>query len=126
MRIAVFLAAGMALAACQGGDAPIPPAYEAKVEEARTSLEENWEGLPRPNFAFVRIRCRMDGGLLVTFVERGGRHDGMFSVAMQGPEAIDGWGGWAGGFGIPDVDADGEIRHFFSESPEAACPPVPA
>ena len=124
MRTAALLAI-LLLAGCQGGDAPIPVGYETKVEDARTSLEGNWAGLPRPIFAYVRVRCRMDGGLLIVFIERGGRHDGTFSVAMQGPGAVDGSYAWAGGFGIPDVDADPETAFFFSESPEAACPPAP-
>ena len=124
MRTAALFAILSLLVGCQGGDAPIPVGYETKVADARTSLENNWEGLPRPNFAFVRVRCRMDRGMLIVFIERGGRHDGTFSVAMQGPGAVDGSNAWAGGFGIPDVDADPETA-FFSDSPEAACPIAP-
>lgn len=118
-------AAIAALVAC-AGDAPIPDAYSAKVQGARASLEQHWDGLPQPIFRFVAIRCRVDGGILVVFEERGGRHSGASAFAMQGPGAQDGPWAWAGGFGIRDIDADSEIRFFFSESPEAPCPPEPA
>ena len=122
----VALASTLAAVAACAGDAPIPAAYEAKVEGARASLEQNWDGLPQPIFRFLSIRCRADGGILVVFEERGGRHSGASAVAMQGPRAADGPGSWAGGFGLRDIDADSEIRAFFVESPEAACPPEPA
>lgn len=122
--VALLLALASTVVACSG-EAPVPEPYRAKVEGARASLELNWDGLPRPVFAFAGIRCRVDGGLLVVFHERGGRHSGASAVAMQGPRAADDAWAWAGGYGIRDVSADPEVRFFFSESPEAPCPPAP-
>ena len=118
------LAASIMIAACSSGEALIPPGYEDKVNHARASLEGNWEGLFKPAFLFVAVRCRADGALLVVFQQRGGggRHTGDYAVAMQGPGAADGSGGWSGGYGVPDVDADGETQFFFEESPERSCP----
>ena len=125
MRIAGLLATVLALGACSAGFvAPIPPAYAERIESARQSLEQHWDGIPRPTFAFVGLRCRADGGLLVIFAQLGGRDDGAFAYAMQGPDSM--FDSWGGGFGQRDLEADPEIDHFFSTAPEVACPPEPA
>lgn len=125
MRIAGIHAIVLTLGACSSQFvAPIPPAYAERVESARQSLELHWEGLPRPRFAYVGLRCRADGGLLVIFAQLGSREDGSFAYAMQGPNAM--FDSWGGGFGQRDLDDDPEIDHFFSEAPEVACPPEPA
>lgn len=123
-RIALTLLVSASIQGC-AGDAPVPAAYRAKVDGARASLEGNWDGLPVPIFRFASITCRADGGILVVFEERGGRHSGAFAFAMQGPGAGDGPGAWAGGYGVTDLATEVEIRFFFDESPEAPCPPRP-
>jgi hypothetical protein len=124
VRIAIALAA-LAVAACSSQFvAPVPPAYAERVESARQSLEENWDGPPRPTFAFVGLRCRADGGLLVTFAQLGARDDGSFAYAFQGPDSM--FDSWGGGFGQTDLDDDPEIDFFFREVAEVPCPPEPA
>jgi len=90
------------------------------VEAARRSLELHWDATPAsPSFAFVAIRCRTDGGLLVLFDQRSLTGDGL-AMAMRGP-GVSGDNAWAGGFAPIDPATDPEIAHFFDEAPEVAC-----
>jgi hypothetical protein len=120
-----MLLAAVVLAACRSApeDALIPLGYAGKVDDARSSLQSNWEGLIQPTFAFVEVRCRVDGGMMIVF-RQGGPGSGAFAYAMQGPQAVDGPDGWGGGFGVEDLAADEEIAFFFRESPERSCPPL--
>ena len=90
------------------------------MASARRSLGFQWDATPAaPTFAFVAIRCRADGGLLVLFDQRGFAADGL-AMAMRGPGA-GGDDAWAGGFAPVDPATDPEIEHFFGEAPEVAC-----
>lgn len=108
------------LAACAlpVADAAIPSGMADEVESARQALRLQEDG-PRSNFGFRALRCRADGGLLVVF-ERSGVLGGSLAYAMQGPGA--GPDNWAGGLRVHDLEGDPEIRLFFAESPEVACP----
>lgn len=118
--LALGVALGVAVAACQGGDRSIPAGFEADVASARRSLELHWDSTPAsPAFVFVAVRCRADGGLLVLFDQRGLTGDGL-AVAMRGPGAGGDWA-WAGGFAPVDPATDPEIAGFFGASPEVAC-----
>ena len=113
----------LVLAGCgsRGTDvAAIPPGLEAKVESARDSVSDNWDGFGKPWFAFVQVRCRADGGVVIVFAEQGFGADGDFAYALQGGRAIaDGWGG---GLDVDDPDQDEEIIRFFDEQAEVICP----
>jgi hypothetical protein len=122
MRGAGLLVA-MTLAACSGQSVrPIPPAYAEHVESARESLEENWDGLPKPRFEFVAMRCRADGGLVVIFAQLGSRDDGSFASAHRGTDGY----GWAGGFGLATPNDNLELDFFFEIAPEVPCPAEPS
>lgn len=101
----------------------IPPGYAGVVDSARGSLGRNWDGGDPPTFAFVGIRCREDGGLLVFFVHQGGRHDGDLAYADHWPNT--GRDNWGGAYEVVDPETDPDLRFFFAKSPEVACPPVP-
>ena len=114
-------AIAIVLAACSGGDlAPVPPGLEDEVESARDSVSDNWEGFGRPWFAFMEVRCRGDGGLVIIFAEQGFGADGDFAYAMAGGGAAP--GAWGGGIGIEDPATDEEVVRFFTEAPEVPCP----
>jgi hypothetical protein len=106
------------LAGCGIADlAPLRAGLEEKVESARDSVGDNADRLVRPWFAFVDVRCRADGGLVIIFAEQGFGADGDFAYAMQGGGAVS----WGGGIGIADPATDEEIVRFFSEGAEVPC-----
>jgi hypothetical protein len=107
-------------ASCAGSLGVIPSGLQDEVESARRSLKENWERPVPVSFAFVAARCRADGGLLLTFEQRGVIGSEGLAIAMRGPTgAVDDWGG---GFAPIDPRTDPEILAFFSLAPEVACP----
>jgi hypothetical protein len=119
--VATPLLLGALAIGCGGGGAvaPIPRGLEDAVASARASVEGNWEGFPRPGFAFAGARCRLDGGLVIIFLEQGWGARGRFAYAMAGGGAVPGV--WAGGTGIDDLATDEEIISFFTEVPEVPC-----
>jgi hypothetical protein len=124
LLVAVVPLLVLALAGCGGGNlAPIPRGLEDRVESARDSVSDNWEGFGRPWFAFVEARCRADGGLVIVFAEQGFGADGAFAYAMAGGGAVP--DSWSGGIGIDDPANDDELIHFFAEAAEVPCAIAP-
>ena len=113
-----ILVAAMALAvgACvPAADAPIPSGYEDLVEGARTSLEQNQEGLIRPPLAFLALRCFANGGHVAVF--QIGGDPARIAFALQGPSApVDAWGGGFDGM-------EEEVAFNFAGVDEVDCPP---
>jgi hypothetical protein len=98
----------------------VPSGLQDEVDSARRSLEVLWDGPPPVSFAYVGARCRADGGVLLTFEQRGVIGSEGLAIAMRGPAAaVDDWGG---GFAPIDPRTDPEILAFFSLAPEVACP----
>jgi hypothetical protein len=101
----------------------IPSGLQGEIENARRSLEENWERPVPVSFTFVGTRCRADGGLLLTFEQRGVIGSEGLAIAMRGPTAVvDGWEAWGGGFAPIDPRTHPEVLAFFSSAPEVPCP----
>lgn len=124
LAAALVLPLGVALlAGCGPYDdvAPVPPTQADRIESARASLQDHWEGALEPTFAFLAIRCRSDGGALVLFAQRGPFVQGDLAVAMQGGKlAAD---QWSGGYGSIDPRSDPDIVAFFAAPfSEVPCP----
>ncbi len=123
MRTATLLATCLAMTACSGGDAPIPPGYGALVESARSSVLDNHEGLFKPGLAVTRVTCFPDGGVVILFRQIGGPTPGEPAFAMGGvpgpaPDAYS----WSGGWGdMEEINA--EIEFNYGDVREVLCPP---
>jgi hypothetical protein len=104
------------LVGCGGADAAIPVGYVDKVQSARDSLMSEDDD-PTSSFAFLRVRCRDDGGTLVEFEQSSLFSGSSYAYAMQGPGAIS----WGGGLRARDLAADPEIEYFFSDAREVPC-----
>jgi hypothetical protein len=59
------------LVGCTAAQPPVPDRMWPYVDAARVSLEQNQDGLFRSRFVFHEVRCRLDGGLVVIFDQRG-------------------------------------------------------
>ena len=123
MRTATLLATCLSLIGCSGGDAPIPPGYEALVESARSSVLGNYEALFKPGLAVTHVTCFVDGGVVILFRQIGGPTPGEPAFAMGGvagpaPDLFS----WSGGWGAME-EINAEIEFNYGDVREVLCPP---
>ncbi|HEY7115500.1 MAG TPA: hypothetical protein VH475_02880 [Tepidisphaeraceae bacterium] len=111
------------LVGCTAAQPPVPDRMWPYVDAARVSLEQNQDGLFRSRFVFHEVRCRLDGGLVVIFDQRGFFGSDGLAFAISGSPSSDP-GSWAGGYAATDPNTNEEIRAFLGkhEVPVSACP----
>lgn len=117
--IRLIVIGSLAAGCVAANDAPIPAGYDDRVAAARTSLEQNLDGLIRPTLSFAEVQCFANGGHVVVFTRSDKNDPSATAWTIQGPGApADGWGGGFGAQGMAE-----EIAFNFAGVPRVPCPP---
>jgi hypothetical protein len=95
-------------------DALAPAELAPYVDDARSSVGQNIEGLLPVHLRFTHARCRADGGSVLIFEQWQPPYLGVrYAYAMAGDSPPNSWGG---GTGFEDLTSDSEIAYFMGSN----------